>query len=153
MTQGDGEDGRFGDELSEKIIAGFIEVHRHLGPGLLESAYEQCVCHELSLRGISFERQQPVPVTYKGVRLDCGYRVDLVVARRLIVEIKAVERLLPIHQAQVLTYLKLTGLDTALLVNFNVPVVKDGLRRLTRKRPDQRKSSRSPRLPVGLWRS
>ena len=152
MTQGDGENGRFGDELSETIIAGFIEVHRHLGPGLLESAHEQCVCHELSLRGISFERQQPVPVTYKGVRLDCGYRVDLVVARRLIVEIKAVERLLPIHQAQVLTYLKLTGLDTALLVNFNVPVVKDGLRRLTRKRPDP-KSSPSPRLPVGLWRS
>ena len=152
MTQGDGENGRFGDELSEKLIGAFIEVHRHLGPGLLESAYEQCVCHELSINGISFERQLPVPVTYKGVRLDCGYRVDLVVASRLIVEIKAVERLLPIHQAQVLTYLKLTGLDTALLVNFNVPVVKDGLRRLTRERPSSR-SSRSPRLPVDFWRS
>lgn len=152
MTQGDGENGRCGDELSEKTIGAFIQVHRHLGPGLLESAYERCVCHELSLRGISFERQLSVPVTYKGVRLDCGYRVDLVVADSLIVEIKAVECLLPIHQAQVLTYLKLTGLDTALLVNFNVPVVKDGLRRLTRLPPSSR-FSRSPRLPVGLWRS
>lgn len=99
-----------------------------------------------------FERQRPVPVTYKAVRLDCGYRVDLVVADRLIVEIKVVQDLLPIHQAQVLTYLKLTGLDTALLVNFNVPVVKDGLRRLTRERSSSR-SSRSSRLPVGSWGS
>ena len=150
MTQGDGETRRFHDDLSEKIIGAFIEVHRHLGPGLLESAYEQCVCHELSLLGLLFERQRALPVAYKGVLLNCGYRLDIVVAGRLIVEIKAVERLLPIHKAQVLTYLKLTKLDTGLLVNFNVPVLKDGLRRLTRKRTCPVVSP-SPRLPVSLW--
>jgi GxxExxY protein len=144
MAQEDGKTGRF-DDGSDPIIAACIEVHRHLGPGWLESAYEQCLAYELSLRGFQFERQRPVPVAYKGVRLDCGYRLDIVVENKFIVEVKAIERLLPIHQAQALTYLKLTGLPVALLVNFNVVVLKDGLRRLTRK-PDP--DFLSSRLPV-----
>jgi len=125
--------GSFGDG-SEEIIGACIEVHRHLGPGLLESAYEACLCRELSLREFRFERQRSLPINYKGLRLDCGYRLDLIVENRILVELKTVERLLPIHEAQVITYLKLTGLDTALLVNFNVSVLKFGLRRLTRKK-------------------
>lgn len=108
-------------------------MHSHLGPGLLESAYEQCLAHEFSLRGLQFERQRPVPVAYKGVRLDCSYRLDFVIEDRVLVEIKAVESLLPVHQAQVLTYLKLTQLPVALLVNFNAFPLKTGSRRLTRK--------------------
>ena len=108
-----------------------------LGPGLLESTYELCLCQELRLRGVTFERQREVPVWYKGLRLDCGYRLDLLVGRETVVEVKAVERLLPVHEAQVLTYLKLTGLPTALLVNFNVPILKAGLRRLTYKGPSK----------------
>ena len=144
MEQEDGETGRFEDG-SDQIIAACIEVHRHLGPGLLESAYEQCLAHELSLRGLRFERQRPVTVAYKGVRLDCGYRLDLLVADTFVVEVKAIERLLPVHQAQVLTCLKLTGFPVALLVNFNVAVLKHGLRRLSRK-PDP--TFLSSRLPV-----
>ena len=116
---------------SDTVIGACIEVHRHLGPGLLESTYEHCLCHELTLRGIGFRRQVPVPLSYKGLSLDCGYRLDLLVEPQILVELKAVERLLPIHEAQALTYLKLTGLKTALLVNFNVPVLRLGLRRLT----------------------
>ncbi|WP_437720881.1 GxxExxY protein [Sorangium sp. So ce861] len=122
--------GRFGDG-SAVVIAACIEVHRHLGPGLLESAYERCLCHELSLRGLSFERQRPLPLIYKGVHLECGYRLDIVVGGSLLVEVKAVERLLPVHEAQVLTYLRLTKLPAALIVNFNVAVLRHGLRRLT----------------------
>ncbi|HEY3488667.1 MAG TPA: GxxExxY protein [Candidatus Deferrimicrobiaceae bacterium] len=133
MKQGDEETGRPLWDLSEPVIGACIEVHRHLGPGLLESAYEACLCHELSLRGMSFERQRAVPLTYKGLALECGYRLDLVVADRVIVEIKAVEALAPIHEAQALTYLRLTGLEVALLVNFRVPVLKHGLRRLRLK--------------------
>ena len=144
MAQEDGKTGRF-DDGSDQIIAACIEVHRHLGPGLLESTYEQCLAYELSLRGFRFERQRPVPVAHKGVRLHCGYRLHILVEDKFIVEVKAVERLLPIHQAQVLTYLKLTGLPVALLVNFNVAVLKYGLRRLTRK-PDP--TFLSSRLPV-----
>jgi GxxExxY protein len=144
MAQEDGKTGRF-DDGSDQIIGACIEVHRHLGPGLLESAYEHCLAYELSLRGFRFERQRPVPVAYKGVRLHCGYRLDIVVEDKFIVEIKAIERLLPIHQAQVLTYLKLTGLPVAFLVNFNVAVLKDGLRLLSRK-PDP--TFLSSRLPV-----
>ena len=144
MAQEDGKTGRF-DDGSDQIIAACIEVHRHLGPGLLESAYEQCVAYELSLRGLHFERQRPAPVAYKNVRLECGYRLDIVVGDKFVVEVKAIERLLPIHQAQVLTYLKLTGLPVAFLVNFNVTILKDGLRRLTRK-PDP--TFLSSRLPV-----
>jgi GxxExxY protein len=116
--------------LTGKIIGAAIEVHKSLGPGLLESTYEECLCHELSLLKIPFERQKEVPVTYKGVRLDCGYRIDILVAGRLILELKACERLEPIHEAQLLTYLKLTGLTHGLLINFNTPLLKDGIKRI-----------------------
>lgn len=111
------------------IIGAAIDVHRVLGPGLLESAYERCLCRELTLRRIPFERQMPLPVEYKGVRLDCGYRVDLVVNGMVIVEVKAVSAIAPIHEAQLLTYLKLGGWRVGLLLNFNVPILKDGIRR------------------------
>ena len=127
--QEDGKTGSFQDGSNE-IIGACIEVHRHLGPGRLESAYKACLRRELSLRGLRFEYERPLVLEYKGMVLDCGYRLDLVVDRRIIVEIKAVEHLLPVHQAQVITYLKLTKLDTALLVNFNVRAIKSGLRRL-----------------------
>jgi GxxExxY protein len=120
MKQEDGKTRRFGD-CSETVIGACIEVHRTLGPGLLESAYEECLAHELNLQGLCFERQRQVPVRYKGVFLELGYRLDLVVEGQLIVEIKAVERLLSVHSAQVITYLRLTGLTTALLVNFHAP--------------------------------
>lgn len=118
------------DALSSAVIGAAIEVHRAIGPGLLESAYEECLCHELHLRGIPFQRQVPQPVAYKGVKLDCGYRMDLVVDGKLIVEIKAVDALHPLHQAQILTYLKLSGLRIGLLLNFNSAVLKDGLKRI-----------------------
>lgn len=131
------------DEISESVIGACIEIHRCLGPGLLESAYEECLCHELSVRGIPFERQKPLPVVYKTVKLDCGYRLDLVVAQTLIVELKAVETLLPIHEAQLLTYLKLSNMPLGLLINFHVPVLKQGLKRIVNSFPD---FSASPRL-------
>ena len=118
------------DLLSEKIIGFAIEVHRHLGPGLLESAYEECLCFELKQACISFQRQVPLPVVYKSVKLDCGYRLDLVIDRKIILELKTVERLLPIHEAQLLTYLQLSGIRIGLLLNFNTAVLKDGIRRL-----------------------
>jgi GxxExxY protein len=118
------------DPVSQEVIGGAIEVHRMLGPGLLETAYEECLCHELSLRNIAFKRQVALPVLYKKVRLDCGYRMDLVVLEELVVEVKAVEKLLPVHEAQLLTYLRLSGLHTGLLINFNVPALKHGIRRL-----------------------
>src|SRR5512135_865214 len=99
------------DHLTEQVIVAAIEVHRCLGPGLLESAYEECMCRELSLRGLPFERQVPLPIAYKGVQLDCGYRMDLVVSRSLVVELKTVERLLRVHDAQVLTYLRLSKIS------------------------------------------
>jgi GxxExxY protein len=118
------------DELTEKIIGCAIEVHRHLGPGLLENAYEECLCRELALQGIGFERQVSLPVEYKGVKLDCGYRMDLVIEGKAVVEIKTVEKLVPLHEAQLLTYLKLSGLRVGLLLNFNTPVLRSGIRRL-----------------------
>jgi len=118
------------DELTGKIIGAGIEVHRELGPGLLESAYEECLCHELSLRGLAFQRQVELPVVYRGVRLDCGYRMDVVVEGAVVVELKTVDRLLPIHEAQMLTYLKLYRRQVGLLMNFNVPVLKDGIKRM-----------------------
>jgi GxxExxY protein len=118
------------DALTDQVIGFAIEVHRHLGPGLLESTYEECLCYELDENGIRFKRQVPLPVVYKSVRLDCGYRIDIVVENRLILELKAAERLLPIHEAQVLTYMRLSGVRTGLLLNFNTPVLKDGIRRL-----------------------
>lgn len=131
------------DKLSEQVIGACIAVHRALGPGLLESAYEECLCHELSLRSIAFERQVPLPVSYKGVKLECGYRLDLVIEGKLIVELKAVEALLPIHEAQILTHLKLTGKTVGLLINFNVAVLKAGLKRIVHHYPD---FSAPPRL-------
>jgi GxxExxY protein len=118
------------NELSSKIIGAAIEAHKTLGPGLLESVYEECLAHELMLRGLAFERQKPVPIQYKAVELDCGYRLDLVIENRIILELKACEKLEPIHEAQLLTYLKLTGLQLGLLLNFNVPVMKDGIVRM-----------------------
>ena len=116
------------DPLTEEVIGAAITVHRVLGPGLLESAYEECLCHELNERGIDFKRQVALPVCYKKVKLDCGYRTDVVVDQSLIVEIKTIEKILPIHEAQLLTYLKLSGVRTGLIVNFNVPMLKDGIR-------------------------
>ena len=120
------------NQLTGQIIGAAIEVHRALGPGLLESAYEECLCRELSLQGLSYERQKELPVTYKGVRLDCGYRLDIVVSKRVIVELKACARLEGIHQAQLLTYLKLADIRYGLLINFNVPVLKDGIKRMVK---------------------
>jgi len=117
-------------QITGEIIGAAIEVHRELGPGLLESSYEICLARELELRGISFEFEKPLPLEYKGVRLDCGYRPDLLVAGTVIVEVKSVENLAPIHDAQLLTYLKLTGVKVGLLINFNVVVLKQGLKRL-----------------------
>jgi GxxExxY protein len=107
-----------------------IEVHRRLGPGLLESAYEECLCYELTTNGLRFERQVALPVVYKAIRLDCAYRMDVVVDGQVILEVKAVERLMPIHEAQLLTYMKLSEVRTGLLLNFNSAVLKDGIRRL-----------------------
>ncbi len=117
------------NKVTEQIIGAAIEVHKALGPGLLESAYEECLCRESTLRGIQFDRQRPLPVEYKGTKLDCGYRLDSLVAGSVVVEIKAVEAIEPIHEAQLLTYLKLGGWKLGLLINFNVPVLKDGIRR------------------------
>jgi len=118
------------DNTTSAIIGAAIAVHRELGPGLLESAYEACLAYELSQLGLKVERQKALPVVYRGVRLDCGYRIDLLVDERVIVELKAVDRLEPIHEAQVLSYLKLSGCKVGLLINFNAKVLKDGLRRL-----------------------
>lgn len=117
------------NELSGKVIGCAIEVHRALGPGLLESTYEQCLARELDLAGIPFRLQWPLPVEYKGSRLDCGYRVDVLVDDRLILELKAVDEVLGIHQAQLLTYMKLARVKVGLLINFNVQVLKDGIKR------------------------
>ena len=118
------------DSLTGAIIGAAIEIHRQLGPGLLESAYEECLCRELSLRDVEFLRQVPLPVVYKGLKLDCGYRMDIVVANQVIIEVKSVDGVHPIHEAQLLTYLKLSGIRIGLLINFNSVVVKDGIKRL-----------------------
>ena len=114
------------EELTEKIIGAAIEVHRALGPGLLESAYEECLCRELDLRGLKFQRQVPLPVEYKGVKLDCGYRLDLIVQDEVILELECIERVLSVPEAQLLTYLKLTGKRVGLIVNFNVATLIRG---------------------------
>ena len=118
------------DRITEQVIGAAIEVHRALGPGLLESAYEECLVRELALRQIPFERQKPIPLTYKDAVIDIGFRLDLIVSGQVVVELKAVDALQPIHEAQVLTYLKLTGKQAALLINFNTQVLRDGIRRL-----------------------
>jgi len=124
------------DQISHGIIGAAIEVHRHLGPGMLESAYEACLVFEIKRLGIKVEEQKPLPVVYKEVKLDCGYRLDLVVEDEIIVEIKAIEKLLPIHDAQLLSYLRLTRKKVGLLMNFHVPVLKDGLKRIVNDFPD-----------------
>jgi GxxExxY protein len=115
------------EELTEQVIGAAIDVHRELGPGLLESAYEECLCHELHLRNLDFKRQVSIPLIYKGLALDCGYRLDVVVRDVVIVEVKSVDQVLPIHQAQLLTYLRLTKKNVGLLINFNVAVLKNGI--------------------------
>jgi len=118
------------NQLTGKVIGAAIEVHKSLGPGLLESIYEECLCIELRLKKIPFEKQKELPIEYKGVKLHSAYRIDIVVDERLIVELKACESLQPIHDAQLLTYLRLTGIKYGLLINFNVPVLKEGIKRL-----------------------
>jgi len=118
------------NNLSSKIIGAAIEVHKALGPGLLESVYEECLCHELSLRRVLFERQKPLSVEYKGKKLDCGYRLDSIVENTIILELKSCETIEPINKAQLLTYLKLSGFKLGLLLNFNVPVMRDGIVRV-----------------------
>ncbi len=116
-------------KLTEEIIGAGIEVHRHLGPGLLESAYRTCLAHELTLRGIKSSQEKTLPIEYKGCKLDCGYRMDLVVEEKVLVELKCVERMIPLFDAQILSYLKLSGLKVGLLVNFHTPLLKDGISR------------------------
>lgn len=118
------------DKLSNRIIGCALEVHRALGPGLLESTYEQCLAHELSLAKIPFKLQYPISVKYRNLKIDCGYRVDLLVDDKIIIELKSVERILPIHQAQILTYMKLSGVSIGLLMNFNVRYFRDGVKRM-----------------------
>jgi GxxExxY protein len=117
------------NELTRSIIGAAIEVHKLLRPGLLESAYEDCLCHEFALRKIRFEKQKPIPLVYKGTKLECGFRLDLLVEGRVGVELKSVDGLGPIHEAIVVTYLRLSGHELGLLINFNVPILKDGVRR------------------------
>ena len=123
------------NELSSRIIGAAIEVHKHPGPGLLESSYEECLCHELTERGISFERQKGLPLCYKKVRLDCGYRIDLLVENSIILELKSCDRIEEIHKAQLLTYLKLSNLSLGLIINFNVTVLRDGIVRVVNNFP------------------
>lgn len=129
LNRGDAEAQRL-NSITEKIIGAAIEIHRVLGPGLLESAYEECLCYELSRQDLPFTRQVELPVIYKEIKLDCGYRIDLLIENAIIVELKAVERILPIHEAQLLTYLKLLDCPLGLLINFNVPAVRYGIKRI-----------------------
>jgi GxxExxY protein len=117
------------EKLTEAIIGAAIEVHRELGPGLMESVYEECLCHELSIRGLAFQRQVPLPINYKKVHLDCGYRMDVVVEGGVVLELKSVERILPVHEAQLINYLKLSRIPVGLLMNFNVSALKNGITR------------------------
>jgi GxxExxY protein len=123
------------NQLTDRIIRAAIEVHKALGPGLLESAYQVCVAHELGLDHLKVDQEVPLPVVYKGIRMDAGYRLDMVVEDKVIVEFKSVDALVPIHDAQVISYLKLSGLKVGLLMNFNVKVLKAGLRRLVNNFP------------------
>ncbi|HKW89605.1 MAG TPA: GxxExxY protein [Candidatus Acidoferrales bacterium] len=136
-------------QLTHEIIAAAIEVHRTLGPGLLESAYEECLARELSLRGIPCERQKPLPVVYKDIKLDCGYRIDLLVQKKVVLELKFVEGLAPIHEAIVLTYLRMSGCRIGLLINFNVPVLREGIKRLVLDYHPQEEELLSPRRRRG----
>jgi GxxExxY protein len=117
------------DNLSNKIIGCVIEVHKYLGPGLMESAYERCLSYEINAAGLKHEVQKQIPIEYKGIKLDVGYRIDLIVENSVIIELKSVEQILPIHEAQILTYMKLAEVSVGLLINFNVIKVKDGIKR------------------------
>ena len=117
-------------ELTEKLIACAIEVHRHLGPGLLESAYDECFCYELGKNGVPIERQKALPLVYKEIKLDCGYRMDVVADNKVVVELKCVDKIMPIHEAQLLTYLKLSGLKVGLIINFHAATLREGIKRL-----------------------
>ena len=118
------------NKLSGEIIGAAIEVHKNLGPGLLESTYEECLCFELSLQDIEFKRQVNLPAIYKGNKIDCGYRIDIVVEKSIVLELKAIDAILPIHKAQLLTYLKLSNLQLGFLLNFNIPLMRDGIHRM-----------------------
>jgi len=118
------------NHLTGEVIGAAIEVHKYLGPGLLESAYEECLCHELSLRKITYERQKPLPINYKQVKLDFSYRLDVVVEGKIILELKSCEKIEDIYKAQLLTYLRLSGLKLGLILNFNVPIMKEGIVRV-----------------------
>jgi GxxExxY protein len=131
--------------ITDKIIGSAINVHRELGPGLLESAYEACLVHDLMGTGLKVEQQKSLPVIYKDVKLDCGYRLDLMVDDEVIVEIKSVEKLIPVHSAQLLSYLKLSGCSVGLLVNFNVEILKSGIKRIVNNFPDSQRTQRTLR--------
>ncbi len=118
------------EKLTKEIIGAAMEVHRGLGPGLLESAYEECLCHEFTLRGISFKRQKPLPIEYKSIKLDCGYRIDIVVEDKVILELKCADSITPLHEAQLLTYLRLSGVKIGLILNFHVSFMRDGVKRM-----------------------
>jgi GxxExxY protein len=124
------------NKITETIIGAAINAHKTLGPGLLESAYEACMVFDLSETGLLIEQQKPLPIIYKGVNLDCGYRLDLLVEKKVIVELKSVEKLLSIHKAQLMSYLKLSGCKVGLLINFNVEILKDGIIRIANKFPE-----------------
>ncbi len=131
------------NEVTEEVIGAAIAVHRELGPGLLESTYEACLAHELHLRGLKFEKQKGLPVEYRGIKLDCGYRIDLLVEGKVVVELKSVERLEPVHSAQLLSYLELSGSPVGLLLNFNVTELRRGIRRLVNNYKDSALSANS----------
>ena len=133
------------NRITETIIGAAIDVHRALGPGLLESAYEACLLFELTDRGLKVEQQKPLPIIYREVNLDCAYRLDLIVDDEVIVEIKSVERILPIHEAQLISYLKLSGHNVGLLINFNVKMLKHGIHRFVNNFPESQRSPRSQR--------
>ena len=134
------------EQIATQAVDSIFEVHKELGPGLLETAYEAALCHELTLRGISFERQKPVPVIYKGFTLEVGFRIDVLVEDTVVLELKSVEALLPIHDAQLINYLRLTGRPVGFLVNFNVPRIKEGIKRRAGKLPDPDRRPRDFKL-------
>lgn len=134
------------DDITREVIGAAIKVHRALGPGLLESAYEACIAFELAQSGLKVEAQKPLPLFYREVKLDCGYRLDLLVEEKVIVEFKAVESLSPVHEAQLLSYLRLSGCKVGLLINFNVRILKNGIRRLVNNFPDTQRPLRPRRL-------
>ena len=133
------------DNITGTIINCAIDVHKALGPGLLESAYEACLAFELAEQGLKIERQKPLPIVYRDVKLDCGYRLDILVEESVVIEIKVVDQIAPIHKAQLLSYLRLSECKVGLLINFNVKILKSGVSRMVNNFPDSLRSPRSPR--------